>query len=392
MIRNLLLPVLALLIFSSVSDADETDDLRLKQLDREITELESEKAKLLESMPAALLNPGGLFDTQGQVNPKIIDSVVIIEGDKSVGTGFIASANGKKYVYTAAHVFSGNTKLTARNSSGTSFKKFGDLEAAEGADLVRMEILEEVKDYLEFHPAQPSMQINKKIAALGNGGGNGVVAVEQGMVLGLSADSLEIDAAIIQGNSGGPVVEVETGRVVGLATHLTLLRKDEVKKDSLPEKVHRFACRLDKEWKWKSMKIGDFLASSEAVDNYKALTDVSNAVMASLPTYDGSRVRSVGSNNPVVRQIFSDNRDHEMVKAYRSMYEEMFSGKSDPSNMEIKRRFGILIATLVSRSIQSENSLKPESYAWYHRNRALEAITARRTCLVELNQELQKLK
>jgi serine protease Do len=405
MTRNLLLPALALLLFPSVSGADEADDLRLKQLDREIAELESEKAKLLESMPASPpLNPDGLFDAQGQVNPRITDAVVIIEGDKSVGTGFIGSTDGKKYVYTAAHVFSGNSKLSARNSSGASFKKFGDLEAAEGADLVRMEVLEDVKDFLEFRPPEPPLQINKKIAALGNGGGNGVVAVEQGLILGTATDSLEIDAAIIPGNSGGPVVEVETGRVVGLATHLTLLRQPPIRRNPMQrwnpalkpepseEKVRRFACRLDKKWEWKSMKIGAFLESSEAVDQYKALNDVCRAIIAGQPTYDGARVTSLGSDDPEVLEVFSKNNDHEMVKAYRSMMKEMFSGKSRPSTMEIRRRFGILISTLISRTTQSEKSLKPETYAWFHRDRALKAIEERKTCLVKLNQELQELK
>jgi serine protease Do len=403
--RNLLLPSMVFLIFSCASDADEADNERLRQLDREIAELEGEKAKLLETMPApAPSNPDGLFDAQGQVNPRITDAVVIIEGDKSVGTGFIGSTDGKKYVYTAAHVFSGNSKLSARNSSGASFKKFGDLEAAEGADLVRMEVLEEVKDFLEFRPPEPPLRVNTKIAALGNGGGNGVVAVEQGLVLGTATDSLEIDAAIIPGNSGGPVVEVETGRVVGLATHLTLLRKPPVKRNPMQrldptvqpepseEKVRRFACRLDKKWEWKSMKIGAFLESSEAVDQYKALNDVCQAIIEGLPTYEGARVTSIGSSDPEVQEIFSKNKDHEMVKAYRSMMKEMFSGKTQPSTMEIRRRFGILISTLISRTTQSEKSLKPETYAWFHRDRALKAIEERKTCLVKLNQELQELK
>ncbi len=72
---------------------------------------------------------------------------------------------------------------------------------------MRLEILEEVKDFLELVPPDYQLQINTPIAALGNGGGNGVVSVEKGKILGTSGDSLEVDAGIIQGNSGGPVVE-----------------------------------------------------------------------------------------------------------------------------------------------------------------------------------------
>lgn len=391
--RNFLIPAFALLIFSSVSGADEADNERLKQLDREIAELESEKAKLLENSPEQPpLDPNGLFDAQGQVNQRITDSVVIIEGDKSVGTGFIASTGGKKYVYTAAHVFSGNSRLTARNSSGTSFKKFGDLEAAEGADLVRMEILEDVKNFLEFRPAEPPLQVYKEIAALGNGGGNGVVAVEQGLVLSTSADSVEIDAAIIQGNSGGPVVEIVTGKVIGLATHLTYGQKGVVAAGTPQEKVRRFACRLDREWKWKSMKIGDFLESSNAVDQYIALTEVCSVIVAGLPTFFDGRIISFGSRDPAILRLRDANRDQELMKAYFDMANDLFSKKGSPSVSETKRRFGGLLAMAESQATRSENSLKPETYAWYHRKRAFDAIAARKACLVRLNQESQRFK
>ena len=56
-----------------------------------------------------------------------------------------------------------------------------------------MEILEEVKDFLEIAcPPTPPSSINAEIAALGNGSRNGVVAVEKGKILGISGDSLEV--------------------------------------------------------------------------------------------------------------------------------------------------------------------------------------------------------
>lgn len=388
MIRNLLLPALAIFVFPATGRADEADLIRLKQLDSEIREVEAEIVKLSETP----LEPGGLFDAQGQVNPRITDSVVIIEGDRSVGTGFIAATGGKKYVYTCAHVFSGNNRLTVRNSSGTNFKKFADLEAAEGGDLVRMEILEEVRDFLEFRPAEPRLQINREIAALGNGGGNGVVAVERGLVLGTSPDSIEVDAAIIPGNSGGPVVEVATGRVAGVATHLTLDRKAAPEDGTRQGKVHRFACRVDKDWEWKTLKIGVFLENSKAVDEYCALTDVCYAILAGLPVYGDGRVVSAGSRDPWVQGIFSKNSDQEMVKIYREMCKEMYSRKVMPSVSETKKKYSGMLATLVTQATRTQNVLKPQTYAWFHRNRATIAMTEREKCIGEMNEELEKMK
>ena len=196
---------------------DETSAARIKELQEQVATLQREKAELagelarLKPRAAEPVKSAGLFDRNGKINPGISNAVLIIEGDQSVGTGFIASADGKKYLYTAAHVFSGNSKLTIKNTTGFTFKKFGPLEAAEGADLIRMEILDEVKDCLEIAPVDAAIRINTEIAALGNGGGTGVIAVEKGRILGTSADSLEVSAGIIQGNSGGPVVEVESG-------------------------------------------------------------------------------------------------------------------------------------------------------------------------------------
>jgi len=134
-----LIPALVLGVFPLVCRADETDEAdkeRIRELERKMAELQGEKAKLTGEPTA-----DALFDKEGRVNPRISNSVLIIEGDAP-------------------------------------------------------------------------LQINTEIAALGNGGGNGVVAVEKGKILGTSGDSLEVDAGVIQGTSGGPVVELATSKAV----------------------------------------------------------------------------------------------------------------------------------------------------------------------------------
>jgi predicted nuclease with TOPRIM domain len=45
------------------------------------------------------------------------DAIAIITGDKGVGTGFFVEGKGAYYLYTAAHVLSGNEKLMGTNLS-----------------------------------------------------------------------------------------------------------------------------------------------------------------------------------------------------------------------------------------------------------------------------------
>ncbi len=122
--KGLVIRSLAFCFLSNICKADEADKERIRELERKMAELQSAQVK-----PAGESNAGGLYNKGGRVNPRISNSVLIIQGNLSVGTGFIVSADGKKYVYTAAHVFSGNSKLTINNASGTAFKKFGALAA-----------------------------------------------------------------------------------------------------------------------------------------------------------------------------------------------------------------------------------------------------------------------
>ena len=387
MIKGLLVRILAICFLSDVCTADEADKERIRELERKMAELQSERAN-----PVGESNANGLYNKDGRVNPRISNSVLIIQGDLSVGTGFIVSAEGKKYVYTAAHVFSGNSKLTINNASGTSFKKFGALEAAEGADLVRLEILEEVKDFLEIVPAAFTLEINTNIAALGNGGGNGVISVEKGRILGTSGDSLEVDAGIIQGNSGGPVVEQSSGKAIGLVTHLTNERKDIWSQGTRQAEIRRFACRLNKEWKWKVMKIGVFLAEGKSLAEFDDLTRLCFAVAQLQPLRSGLRLDAEVGDSTSALEILQQNQTNELVKSLIAMNSDLASRKTAVSAPDLKKKFTSLLGQIQSQAVRSNEAMKPQNFAWFHRSRADVSIQARKQCLAAIQANLDNLR
>ncbi|MEO5714163.1 MAG: serine protease [Luteolibacter sp.] len=382
-----LLPVFVLCLLPMICRADEADKERIKELERKMLELQNEKAKLTGE-PAA----GGLHTKDGRVNPRISNAVLIIQGDVSVGTGFIVSTGGKKYVYTAAHVFSGNSRLSISNAAGTVFKKFGNLEAAEGADLVRLEMLEDAQDYLELVPPAAPLEINTEIAALGNGGGNGVVSVERGKILGTSGDSLEVDAGIIQGNSGGPVVEEASGRAVGLVTHLTSERKDLWSAGTRQGEVRRFACRLNREWKWKVMKIGTFLAEGKTLVDFDNQTRLCFAVAQLQPLKTGLRLDTQVGEGTTAMQIIQQNQDNALVKSLISMNTELASRKTGVSEADLKKKFSGLLGQIQAQATRSNDALKPQEMAWFHRSHAEVSVRTRKECLDALKANLDNLR
>jgi hypothetical protein len=393
--RHIISSAMSIALAAGFSAGEDAGMDKIKELEAKMAVLQREKAALaeqVEKVKPEATRPSALFDPGGKITPTIANAVLIIEGDKSVGTGFVADSGGKKYLYTAAHVFSGNTKLTVKNSTGMNFKKFGALEAAEGADLIRMEILEEVKDFLEIAPADAGIQINTEIAALGNGGGTGVVAVEKGKVLGISADSLEVNAGIIQGNSGGPVVDQVTGKVLGLVTHLTSERKDLWSEGTRQAEVRRFACRVDKNWQWKTMKVANFLADGKALAAFDELTRLSFAVAHLEPRTNGMRLDvSVGEGSTVV-EVLERNRENDIVRSLFSMNVDLANRKSNLSETELKKKFRSLISQIQGQAKRSSDSFAPQNFAWFHRKQAEVSVVARKESLLELQADLDNLR
>ncbi len=389
------LPLIAILLglLPLVILAQPSRDEAIQEIDAKIAALQKEKVKLLsDAAPTSVSGVVGLYDPDGKVNRRITNSVMIIEGDKSVGTGFIVLAEGKKFLYTAAHVFTGNSKFTIRNAAGTEFKKFGDLQAAEGADLIRLEILDSPTDFLELAPPDVEMPINTEIAALGNGGGNGVISVELGKILGTSGDLIEVDAQIIQGNSGGPVVERSNGRVVGEATHLTSARKDLWSEGTRQGDVRRFACRLNKQWKWMTLKTAAFLADGKALGEFDDFTRLCFAVARLEPLENGMRLTSRVGGDMTATTIFAQNKDNDLVKSLISMNTDLAARKTSLSEAELNKKFRSLLAQAESRASHSGETFKPQNFAWYHRNNAKVSVEARAECIAALRRRLDNLK
>ena len=310
----------------------------------------------------------------------VAEAIAVIEGDRSNGTGFFCESEGKSYLYTAAHVLSGNARLQVKLRNGTVVRKFGMLEAAEGADLVRLPLEETVPQVLEIAPETGMAKVGEPVFASGNAGGGGTVGFEEGKIMGVGAESIEIDAQVIQGNSGGPILDGKTRQAIGVVTHLTAERKDLWAQETRYSEVRRFGCRLDRMWDWKKIPVEAFLKEGKAL---LAVQEQSELMIAALqPDQWNSEVFRRLSQNPLARDI----------RGLETWISDQTSGGQRFSERDRKKRLYGILDGARHRSRAQMSAFNTESYTWFHRESALAEIKKREQIDKAYEESVQELR
>lgn len=299
------------------------------------------------------------------VDNDVAEAIAVIEGDRSTGTGFFCRAEGKVYLYTAAHVLSGNSKLLVKLHDGTVVRKFGAVEAAEGADLVRLAVGEEVPHCLEIADPSGVAKVGVPVLASGNSGGGGTVGFEEGKVMGVGPESIEIDAEVIQGNSGGPILHATDHVALGVVTHLTSERKDEWAKETRFAEVRRFGCRLDRAWKWKVVAVDVFLKEGKAILAVQEQSELMVAAL-SMSKWD-SPVFQQQRDNPLARDI----------AALQGTMDQRQKGSQRLSETDRRKRLRGIIESARHRSRSQMAAFKTDEFTWFHRESATQETRRR---------------
>lgn len=158
------------------------------------------------------------------------------EERQSAGTGFIVSGEG--LVVTNRHVVAGSKTVTVTLSDGTELTDIevvGSTNSGDSLDIAFLKIKDAKGKELKAAKLGDSskMEVGDKVVAIGNALGQFQNTVTTGIVsgygrdveasdgTGLGTESLQnlfqTDAAINQGNSGGPLVNL-SGEVIGINT------------------------------------------------------------------------------------------------------------------------------------------------------------------------------
>lgn len=206
----------------------------------------------------------------------ISDSLMIIEGEISRGSGFILLMEGKKYLITNRHVMMGTKKLKVKSVNDYT-PKIKSYELGVDADLVRMEIDE--SENVKCLVLSKTVNMNDPIVVYGNSEGMGVVTEIKGVINGIGPDVIETTAEFVSGNSGSPIIN-EKGEVLGVATFATQNKmQDWITQGTRFESIRRFGLRMDFV-QWRNVSFNEFSNQSQLlIEAETYLSDLADIII-----------------------------------------------------------------------------------------------------------------
>lgn len=307
---------------------------------------------------------GGRMGVPNDFLANITPHVVVIEGDQGSGTGFLCHADGEVWVYTAAHVMSGNNRIKVRDHKGNIYQDFEFMECAEDADLVRLKPKNQELDGLKITPPGESPSVGDAVVAIGNSLGAGSLSGEPGKVISIEEDMWEVDTEIIPGNSGGPVLSLANQGVIGIVTHLIVPFQGESSLANKPQ-TKRYAARLDKKREWRRMPISRFVKEWKFLEKMHTESSVAWACARTMYVRSANRDtdREMGD---IAQSVIDANRKHFHVQIMDTWIKELRDVPDIGRNQHIDK--GNAIVKRMFTDIRL-NGPQPNSgdFSWFHR-------------------------
>jgi hypothetical protein len=176
------------------------------------------------------------------------DKIVTVQCEDSTGSGFVCEMDGKRYFVTSKHVINGQRRVAAYFSDGKPLK-FGRMEIAENADLVRFAVASN-QPALKLSAVEPRKNESVTVFVGGKGKSGGV----EGRVIGVAPAEMGVSVRFAQ--SGGALLN-RNGEVLGVATCEVkdFNPEDWVKANVRFAKASPIVLRLERrEWKKTDLK------------------------------------------------------------------------------------------------------------------------------------------
>jgi hypothetical protein len=200
-------------------------------------------------------------------------ALVIVRDEHGAGSGFIAVQDGKRYLFTNAHVAAGMKRPIFTLLDGSRLTPIA-IEAAAGHDIMRFALKEEPAQALEITTGvDQTVRLDDEVIVYGNSGGGGVVTSLPGKIVGIGPDRIEVSSAFIPGNSGSPIIHLPTGRVLGVATYLTKKHEEFGENGGPSNVIRRYGYRLDSVKKWEPVNWQVFQVEAERLEKISQLTE-----------------------------------------------------------------------------------------------------------------------
>lgn len=210
--------------------------------DQEGRSIEADVLKVRPDSVVLVMEDGSIYDVPFQAlseadvafaqayKPSEVGHISILESVYTIqnrwkggnGTGFLMADDGVVYLYTNQHVIAGAeaSDLLITNAAGDQLR-VGPIEISAHLDLARI-----IVNKREGLRLAGEVHLEDEVRVFGNSQGAGVVTNNQGVVLGVGKDRVEVSAAIVPGNSGGPIIN-SYDEVVGISTFIKRDKKED---------------------------------------------------------------------------------------------------------------------------------------------------------------------
>jgi outer membrane murein-binding lipoprotein Lpp len=358
-----------------------------------IASMHSKRPEISETTaPTAVNNAGtsvaktSMTTGNGGFDENALRSVAVVTTDTGSGSGFIAREAGAFYFYTNFHVIDGASRGKAVSTKGDIVVLPSEVEVAdemEAFDLVRFRVSapRDAKP-LDIATAQDEVRAGEKIIALGNSGGAGVIPLLQGHIKATGPYAVEIDAEVIQGNSGGPVLRDGTNVVLGVVTKAISARKDYVVKDTRFDAVRRICLRPDKIKKWRPTTLRKLLEEPKQIEQI----EIDNIMLKRLTSarftpqgisgIDSDSLLS-GGTSPIAAAIAAELR---RTNAF------LDRGKTKVAVATVKDQVGRWAKLVQSYYGSGVDGVEPTTYSRFNRDAFVRAAENRKAICSNVNQ------
>ncbi len=306
---------------------------------------------------------------------KLSSRLAIIEGDHSLGSGFVATLSGKPVLFTNSHVLSGNTKIQAKLLNGTPLT-LSSLSVADGYDVSVFQQTSVPEGLEILKDVDANVSIGDDVVVLGNSLGAGVVTELKGKVTGIGPELIEIDSKFVSGNSGSPVIHVKTGKIIGIATFATVRKLEGFGEDSKFNSVERrFAYRLDNVPAWYDISWAAFSRESAVIGQLQDRTE------------DAWKLAVDIAENGRVTNWREHTRKNNHFVNILNHWQKVVARGSRTSKAQMLQEKKRLLVEVVMRLRSDLSSIKPNQFSAFNRKLYEKILSDRK----ELTSYFQKL-
>lgn len=149
-----------------------------------------------------------------------LDGIMLVEGDRSVGTGFVALIRDQPYVVTNQHVLAGNKRVSVSNRTGLRPAITGYIFARDrDLALLRIDADPATLPLLRIADSASAAAVGADLLIAGNSEGGGTILQSEGRIVGFGPERIEHDVATVSGNSGSPIFGQSNWEVLAVDTY-----------------------------------------------------------------------------------------------------------------------------------------------------------------------------